>query len=219
MIVGRDGGQRLWDLAERRFTRDEPRLPAAELARRVLERQLRAAGVAQARSIGLAWHRRPPGTDRAFAALEREGVAVPVKINGMAGDWYTHAELLARRSFRPRTVLLSPFDDLISDRRRTEQLFGFHYRIEIYVPKAKRKYGYYVLPILHGEQLVGRVDPRFDKATKVLNIQAVWSEPDAPADAGRAVAGAIDELATWLGARDITHAGPAPSAWKRALRA
>ena len=77
-------------------------------------------------------------------------------------------------------MLLSPFDDLVSDRDHTEQLFGFRFRLEIYVPKAKREFGYFVLPILHGDRLIGRVDPRFDRATGVLNVNAVYAEEGAP---------------------------------------
>lgn len=220
MVAGRDGGQRLWDLAERVVPVHEPKLRSTEIARRVVERQVHAGGVVQPRSIGLAWHRKPEGWDRALAKLEREGVAVPVSVEGLPGTWYTHADLLARlQRFRPRTVLLSPFDDLISDRIRTERLFDFSYRIEIYVPKAKRRYGYYVLPILHGERLIGRLDPRFDRATGTLHIQGVWAEAGAPADAGSTIAATIADLATWRGAREIVHEGPVPPAWRRALLA
>jgi uncharacterized protein YcaQ len=220
MVAGRDGGQRLWDLAERVVPVHEPKLRPTEIARTVVERQLRAGGVVQPRSIGLAWHRKPEGWDRALAKLQREGVAVPVTIQGLPGVWYTHADLLERLpTFRPRTVLLSPFDDLISDRSRTERLFDFSYRIEIYVPKAKRRYGYYVLPMLHGDRLIGRVDPRFDRATGTLHVQGVWSEPGAPSDAGPAIAATIADLATWRGTREIVHEGPVPPAWRRAIRA
>ena len=222
MVAGRDGGQRLWDLAERVLPAPsgEPKLRPTDVARSVVERQLHAGGVVQPRSIGLAWHRKPQGWERALAALEREGVALPVSIEGLSGPWYTHPDLLARlRGFGPRTVLLSPFDDLISDRARTERLFDFFYRIEIYVPKAKRQYGYFVLPILYGERLIGRLDPRYDRAERRLHIQGVWSEPDAPAEAGPAVAGTVADLAAWRGAREVVHEGPVPAAWRRALRA
>lgn len=220
MVAGRDGGQRLWDLAERVVPQHEPPLRRTEVARRVVGRGLHAGGVVQSRTIGLAWHRKPEGWDRALAKLEREGVAVPVKVEGLAGTWYTHADLVERlRTFRPRTVLLSPFDDLISHRNRTERLFDFMYRIEIYVPKAKRQYGYYVLPILHGDRLIGRLDPRFDRTTGTLHVQGVWAEPGAPSDAGPAIARTMADLAGWRGAHDVVHEGPVPSMWKRAIRA
>ncbi len=107
--------------------------------------------------IGRTFDGRPPGWERALEALRKEGVAIPVRVPELKGTWYVHADLLERR-FRPRTTLLSPFDDLVSDRNHTEQLFGFRFRLEIYVPKAKREFGYFVLPILHGDRLIGRMD-------------------------------------------------------------
>ena len=110
-------------------------------------------------------------------------------------------------AWQPRTTLLSPFDNLICDRARTELLWNFNFRIEIYVPKAKRQYGYYVLPILHGDQLIGRIDPAFDRKTGILKINAIHIEPDVPmtSEVAQAVTGAIEELAAFLGAREIAR--------------
>jgi hypothetical protein len=159
---------------------------------------------------------RPAGWEPALRRLVRDGVAVPATVEGHAGEWYAHADVLSR-PFRPRTVLLSPFDDLISDRDRTERLFGFRFRLEIYVPKAKREYGYFVLPILHGDRLIGRIDPRFDRATRILHVQAVHAEPGAPAGAGPAVARSLRELATWLGASDVRFGRRPPGMWRASL--
>jgi uncharacterized protein YcaQ len=93
-----------------------------------------------------------------------------------------------------RVTVLSPFDQLVADRDRAEALFGFRYRLEMYVPPAKREYGYYVLPILHGDRLVGRVEPRFDRATRTLEVLGAWG------DTSR-VDEALTGLATWLGTR------------------
>ena len=219
MIVGRDGQQRIWDLAERRLPVDEPRLPAGQVARRMMERQLRARGVGKRRELGVGLDGdRMPGEQRAFDAMLRGGRRDPGARRGREGDWYVHADLLDR-PFRGRTVLLSPFDDLISDRARTEAMFGFRYRIEIYVPKTQRQYGYFVLPILHGDRLIGRIDPAFDRTARELRVNGVWAEPGAPADAGTAVAGAIAELGSWLGAREISFGRTMPAMWRRALRA
>jgi uncharacterized protein YcaQ len=219
MIVGRDGQQRIWDLAERRLPVDEPRLPASQVARRLMERQLRARGVARRRDIGIGMSGdRVPGEQRAFDAMRREGLAISARVKGVKGDWLVHADLLDR-PFRGRTVLLSPFDDLISDRARTEAMFDFLYRIEIYVPKAKRQYGYFVLPILHRDRLIGRVDPVFDRSARELRLNGVWAERGAPAEAGPAVATAIGELGSWLGAREVSFGRTMPAMWRKALRA
>ena len=217
MIVGRDGQQRIWDLAERRLPVDEPRRRPRAVAREVLDRQLRAAGIEQISRFGYLIGMRPIGWERALAELVRDEIAVPVRIDGLRGEWYAHADVLAAR-FRPRTALLSPFDKLIHDRVRTDRLWGFRYKLEIYVPPAKRQYGYYVLPILFEDTLVGRFDPTFDRNEKVLRIRAVWAEPHASADAGPSIAGEIEELAAWLGAARV-EVGEVPGIWRRPLRA
>ena len=95
----------------------------------------------------------------------------------------------------PRTTFLSPFDRLVHDRARAEALWGFHYRLEMYVPAAKREYGYYVLPILQGDRLVGRIEPVFDRKERVLSVKGVWWEPGVkPLD----LAEPLDELERWL---------------------
>ncbi|MGZ4152912.1 MAG: winged helix-turn-helix domain-containing protein [Actinomycetota bacterium] len=216
MIVGREGQQRIWDLAERRLPVHQRR-PAAEIARDFLERRLRATGIAQPRTFAQFGGHRPAGWERALARLEREGIAVPVRVEGLRGTWLAHGELLEGR-FRGRAALLSPFDQLIHDRARTEALFGFRYRLEIYVPKDEREYGYFVLPILFGERLVGRLDPAFDRSARVLRVRRVWAEAGAPAEAGEAIAGELSSLGRWLGASRI-EVGDVPTTWRRTLRA
>lgn len=219
MIVGREGQQRQWDLAERRLPMDVPRMPAAAMAREVVARQVAAAGIARARSLGgLFDGLKVDGWDRALARLVKEGAAVPITVEGVKGEWVADAAAL-EGGFRGRTVLLSPFDRLIHDRARTEALFGFHYRLEIYVPPAKRQFGYYVLPILSGDRLIGRCDPTWDRDTGVLRVRAVWAEEGAPASAGADVRAAVDELGIWLGARDVQISVELPRGWRRALRA
>jgi uncharacterized protein YcaQ len=196
MIVGRDGQQRIWDLASRSL----PTVPArsgAAIAAEVVERDLRVCGVASLRRIGFLFDGDLPGRDRAIEELRRSGVMVPVRVEGVSRPLVAHAELLDT-AFRGRTVALSPFDDLISDRARTEWLFDMYYRIEIYVPKAKRRWGYFVLPVLRGDRLVGRFDPAFDRATNTLRINALHMQPDTDAADRAAVDRAIDDLARWL---------------------
>lgn len=232
----RPGGQKLWDLAERCLPPWTPReaLPEKEVVRRAVQRSLRALGVGRAAHINQHFLRgRYPGLQGALDELAAEGRIARVRIvpesNGAGqpwpGVWYVHADdlplldRLAAGDWQPRTTLLSPFDNLICDRKRTEALFDFTYRIEIYVPKEKRQYGYYVLPILHGDRPIGRIDPALDRNTGRLTINAVHAEPDAPDDptTARAVADAVADLARFLGARDIAYAGPVPEAWRGAL--
>jgi uncharacterized protein YcaQ len=160
---------------------------------------------------------RPDRWEQALARLVREGIAVPVTIDGVSkGEWFAHAEVL-ERPWKPRTVVLSPFDDLVSDRDHAEALFDFHFRIEIYVPKAKRRWGYFVLPVLRGDRLIGRVDPRFDRSSGVLRLEAVHAEPGTSASDGAAVGRAIRELAAWLGATRIDVGGGVPAPWRRSF--
>ena len=156
--------------------------------------------------------RQAAGLGAGAPSLERDGRAVAVRVDGTRGSWWAHAEVLDR-AFRPRTVLLSPFDRLAHDRARTEELFGFRFRLEIYVPKAKREYGYFVMPILHGDRLVGRIDPVFDREANVLRVSAVYAEPDAPREAWPAIERQIDDLAAWLGADGVSF-GTRPAVWR-----
>ncbi|MCZ0937580.1 MAG: winged helix DNA-binding domain-containing protein, partial [Caldilineaceae bacterium] len=117
------------------------------------------------------------------------------------------------------TVFLSPFDNLICDRERTERFFDFHYRIEIYVPKAKREYGYYVLPLLHGDRFLGRMDSQIERKTGIYRIHALYAEEGVRIDAqtGAAVAGTLLELAQFIGAKDVELGERIPAAWRNAL--
>jgi uncharacterized protein YcaQ len=194
-VVGRDGVERIWDLAERRYPVGER--SQAVVARTILERQLHRHGVARISQFGYAFDGRPPGWERALRVLIREGTAVPVEVGDLGGEWFAHANLLGR-DFRPRTTLLSPFDKLISDRQRAKELFGFSFRLEIYVPKSKREYGYFVLPVLVGDRLVGRVDPEYDRGNRVLRIKAVHWE-DGPME----IEEAVRSLAHFVGADEV----------------
>ena len=238
MVAGREGIQKKWDLTERVLPEWTPRdrLTETQLVRTAAQRSLRALGVATPRQITQHFIRgRYPDLPRVLADLEAEGLIKRLEIRELEnggrawpGAWYLHAEdeplldQLKDPQYAPRTTLLSPFDNLICDRARTELLFDFNYRIEIYVPAARRKYGYYVLPILHGDRLIGRLDPEMDREHGVLTVNAVYAEADAPAsrNAGRAVAGAVEDLAAFLGATEIRYNRQrVPSAWKRALTA
>jgi hypothetical protein len=211
MIVGRDGQQRIWDLASRSLPR-VPSRPASDIAADLVDRQLRARGLERLDRIGTLFDGPVPMREAAIRRHLRAGLIVPVEVEGLPGRWVAHRDLLDT-TFRGRTMLLSPFDDLISDRERTERLFDFRFRLEIYVPKAKREFGYFVLPILRGDRLIGRIDPLYDRKAGALLVNAVHAESDArPAD-GAAVRHAIEDLAAWLRATEI--AWPAfPPVWR-----
>ena len=137
----------------------------------------------------------------------------------MAASRLPDLERVQAGAWTPRTTLLSPFDNLICDRTRTAQLFNFDYRVEIYVPKAKRQFGYYVLPILHGDRFIGRLDLQLDRKRARLVVNAGYREADAPDDGTTAadVAAAITSLAAFLNAGAVDVTGPMPAAWQRAL--
>ena len=233
LVAGRKGGQKLWDLPERVLPADTPReeLSDREVTRRAAQKAIRALGVATPKQIDGHYTRgRYPELESVLVDLEAEGVIQRAQIteDGRAwpGAWYIHRDdlplpaQLEAGAWEPRTTLLSPFDNLICDRDRTELLFNFRFRLEIYVPKANREYGYFVMPILHGDRLIGRIDPLLDRAQKRLTLNAVHAEPDAPltTEVAQAIAGAVERLATFVGAQEIVYPSAAPEGWRQALR-
>lgn len=227
MVAGRQAGQKLWDLARRVLPAGvRRRAPAGDGATRLAAvHSLSALGVGSLRHVNNHYTRfRYPHLPALMARLVRQGEALSVHVEGQPGEWFMLARDLPlleapATAAADRAVLLSPFDNLICDRIRTRQLFDFDYTIEIYVPAAKRKYGYYVLPILHRERLIGRIDPLFDRPSRTLRVNAVYAEPGAPADAGPAVATAIRDLAAFLGAINIQVGKTCPPKWRPALKA
>jgi uncharacterized protein len=219
-IAARDGGQRLWDLMERCLPPDPPseQLPDTEVTRRSVLLALKALGIARVPHIRAHFTRgRYPQLPEVLAELHDGGEIVPLQLDGLKGDWWVRADdvdALQSDGFKPRTVLLSPFDNLLCDRGRTEELFGFSHRLEIYTPKAKRQWGYFVLPILHGDRLIGRADLAMDRKAGRLIAHAIHSEPGAPR--GKSIAGSIrrelERLARWQGAKDL-DVRVAPPAW------
>ena len=232
MVAGREGIQKRWDLTERVLPADAPRerLSDLEVTRRAVDRSLRGLGVGTAKHIKSHFTRdRYPELNRVLAEFERTGRVerVVVEHDGaqMPGTWYVHGddmpllERIERGRWEPRATMLSPFDNLIADRARAELLFDLSYRMEIYVPKAKRRYGYYSMPVLDGDRFVARVDPAMDRANRRLLVRAVHAEPGVRTtrESGRPVAEAVWDLASWLGATEIELDGSVPAAWRSGL--
>ena len=207
VVAGRQRGQKLYAVADGWFDGVRP-LAAKTLAREATLRALRAIGLATPQHFRWYYGFNRHITKDAVASLERDGEIVRVEVEGVRGTFYTASDVerrlrRLRDEWEPRTTLLSPFDNLIMDRARTEQLFGYRYRMEIYVPPHLRKLGYWAMPVLHGDRIVGSVDPRFERARGELVVNKVVLQPGAPRTAMRAIRGAVDELAEWLGAAKV----------------
>jgi hypothetical protein len=186
-IAGRQGRQRLWDLAERIYPTDIEVVPVDEAKRLRDERRLRALGIARAKL--------PAQPIEPYDVGEAGEAAV---VDGVEGEWRVDPEILDR-PFMGRTALLSPFDRLIHDRKRTEELFGFEYTLEMYKPADKRRWGYFALPILHEDRLVGKLDAKADGKAGVFRVNAIHE--DVPFDPAikAGVGEEIEALAAWLG--------------------
>jgi uncharacterized protein YcaQ len=233
MVAGRSGGQKLWDLAERCLPPWTPktRLGEPAIVRWAAEISLRALGVATPTEIRDHFIRsKYVNLPSALGSLEKQGRIVPVRVRDGDESWpgpcYVHVDDLAlldqieAGTWTPRTTLLSPFDNLIIDRKRTRRMFGFDYTMEIYVPAAKRRYGYFAMPVLHEDRLVARVDPAMNRDTKRLSIGRVSVEPECDdPQVARATRAAIAGLATYLGASAIDYDGDLPARWRRTLSA
>ena len=201
--------ERVYDVPERVLPPDvlaQPPLDPEQAHLELVRHAARALGVGTVQCFRDYFRLKPEPTQRAVATLLETGEVEPAEIVGWKRPAYLHADAVRPRSVRAR-ALLSPFDPLIFERTRTERLFGFRYRIEIYVPAEKRVHGYYVLPFLLGDRLVARVDLKADRPGGVLLVQAAHAEPKAPVETAEELAGELVQLAGWLGLDQVRVAG------------
>jgi uncharacterized protein len=190
-VAGRKGRERLWDLAERVYP-DHPVIPAAEAALERDRRRLRALGIA-----------RVTGPAQSFEPSVVGSAGEPAVIEGVRGEWQVDPAYLdgpagLAEPFEVRAALLSPFDRLVHDRVRAADLFEFEYQLEMYKPVASRRWGYYALPILYGDRLVGKLDAAADRKAGVLTVNAVHEDVPFTAEMAEAVNAEIAGLAAWL---------------------
>jgi len=190
-ISGRVGRERIWDLPERVYPTDLEIPSVDDAARLRNERRLASLGIARSKT------RATP-----VEPVDVGAAGEPAVVEGVKGEWRVDPAAL-RDDFAPRTALLSPFDRLIHDRVRAQQLFAYEYTLEMYKPAANRRWGYYALPILHGDRLVGKLDAAVDREASVLRVNAIHEDVAFTALMRRAVQAEIDELAAWLGLEGV----------------
>ncbi len=177
-VSGRRGRQRVWDLAERIYPADVVVVPAAEARRVRDERRLRSLGLARPQFVGEA--------------------GVQAEVEGTSGPWRVDPDATAE-GFVGRTAVLSPFDRLIHNRVRALELFDFEYTLEMYKPKDKRRWGYFALPVLHDDRLVGKVDAATDRKASQLVVHAVHHDVRFTRAMTASVDAELEALSTWLG--------------------
>ena len=187
-VASREGRERRWDLASRIHPGD-PAVPAEDAHRTLAARRLRALGIARPRALE-AWDERYDVRD----------TGLPARIEGVRGRWRVEPGLLDDLdAFEGRTAVLSPLDRLVFDRKRMTELFGFDYQLEMYKPAAARRWGYWAMPVLDGDELVGKVDATADREGGVLVVDAVHEDGDWSAARRRRVHAELDALGEWLG--------------------
>lgn len=188
-ISSRDAGGRVFDVADRVYPAGAAELSHDEASRELAQRRLEAAGVARVRSLV-----------RPRDPVDANALGEDAVIDDLPGRWRVDPAALADLGrFVPRTALLSPFDQLVFDRKRLEELFGYEYILEMYKPVAKRRWGYFALPILHGDRFVGKLDAKADRRAGVLRVHAIHEDVAFDAATAEAVETEIRDLAGWLG--------------------
>ena len=188
-VSSRDAGGRLFDVADRVYPRDVPQLTDEDAGRERAERRLASLGIARVKGIA-----------QPFEPIDVGEIGEAAIVDGVDGVWRVDADALAAADrFAGRTALLSPFDRLVFDRRRLEELFGYEYLLEMYKPAAKRRWGYFALPILHGDRFVGKLDAKSDRKAGLLRVHAVHEDEPFTEQVRESVDAEIQDLARWLG--------------------
>jgi uncharacterized protein YcaQ len=185
-IAGRVGRERLWDVPERVYPAgvEVPSFEEAERAKN--ERRLASLGIARAKARGMP-----------MEPIHVAEAGEPAVVEGVKGEWRVDPRYLDG-GFEGRTALLSPFDRLVHDRARAEELFEFEYTLEMYKPAAKRRWGYFALPILNGDRLVGKLDAAADRKASVLRVNAIHEDVTFTRSITAGVRKEIEDLAAWL---------------------
>jgi len=200
--------ERIYDVPDRVLppkVLSEPALDEDAAHLELVRHASKALGIGTAQCLRDYFRLSPEPTTQAIATLVDAGELLPATITGWKRPAFLHAEAVRPRAVRAR-ALLSPFDPLIFERTRTEVLFDFRYRIEIYVPAHKRVHGYYVLPFLLGDRLVARVDLKADRSAGVLRVNSAFAEPDAPEETAAELAAELRLMAGWLGLDSVSAA-------------
>jgi uncharacterized protein YcaQ len=203
-IAGRRGFERRYALAEQVIPADTLNAPVArpDAIRELVRRAAAAYGIATASDLADYWRIKDrPALMAAIGDLQDAGELAPVTVEGWTAAGRPAKAWVHRGAVLPRKVdavaLLTPFDPVVWFRDRAERMFAFEYRIEIYTPAPKRRYGYYSLPVLVGDDIVGRVDLKADRASSTLLVQSAWWEHGRPADAAARVADELRAAARW----------------------
>jgi uncharacterized protein YcaQ len=198
-ISGRKGRQRFWDLPGRVYPTALTDLDLDGALRHRNERRLEALGIARSTGPQI------PGETPYVGEAGEEAV-----VEGTPGKWRVHPAYVGL-PFEGRTALLSPFDRLVHDRVRAEQLFDFEYILEMYKPRDERRWGYFALPVLHGDLLVGKLDATADRRAGTLGVNEIHQDLPFTEDMTAAVRAEIEDLAAWLGLEVVSAGGPASS--------
>jgi uncharacterized protein YcaQ len=229
MIAKRVNFQRVYDLRERILAEwdDQHAPPLETVEREFVLRSVKALGVPHINWVADYFRMPKSIVPKIVKKLADEELLLPATVEGWPGTFYIHPDqcgllddVLAGKITPTRTVLFSPFDPVAWDRARLQTMFGFEYQIEVYTPESKRKYGYFTLPILHGDRMVGRLDPKAHRKEKMLEIRAIHLEPEIPItdELVSGLAATLQDFAAWHGLDEVVIQPVGSKALAKALK-